>query len=59
MKSGARDFGAAELASMGLELEEMGKSGDLVGMNNLVERAESEYAKIESRLETMPNDDPS
>ena len=50
MKSSARDFGATELASVSIELEEMALSGNLVGVDNLVRKAESEYAKAQRGL---------
>ena len=56
MRSSARDFGAAELASVSLELEEMGKSGNFVGVDNLVAKAEIECAKAQKCLENTLNE---
>lgn len=59
MKSSARDFGAKTLASMAQELEQMGKSAQLVGAESLVEKARKEYAKVECHLKALPNEEQS
>ena len=56
MRSSAKDFGAAELASVSLELEEMGKSGNFVGVDNLVAEAEIECARARNWLENTLNE---
>jgi HPt (histidine-containing phosphotransfer) domain-containing protein len=50
LKSNGATFGAASFSGLCRDLEERAKSGELTGADELVGRAESEYARVEAAL---------
>jgi HPt (histidine-containing phosphotransfer) domain-containing protein len=53
LKSNSRDFGAAILSGLCLELEMMGKAGTLAGAAEKLAQAEVEYDRVRVALETL------
>lgn len=51
LKSNSANFGATSLAALAKELEMMGKAGNLTGADELIARAEGEYARVEKALD--------
>ncbi len=52
IKGGAANLTAQELSEIALELENIGKSGELPGATDAMDRFEKEFARLESYLET-------
>ena len=53
LKSNSADFGAETLRELCKQAELLGKMGELDGADNLVSRAASEYAAVETALKTL------
>ncbi len=52
-KSSSAEFGAMALSGLCRELESMGQNGAFSGVDELLGRAEAEYAQVKVALETM------
>lgn len=52
-KSNSANFGAAALAGLCKELEELGKQNAWAGAGELIAQAEAEYAVVRAELETQ------
>ncbi len=53
LKSNAAAFGAADLAALCRQLEEIGKSGDLSAAAALLEQADASYQRAAAALESL------
>ncbi len=56
LKSSSAEFGAMALSGSCRELENMGRNGVFLGADELLGRAEAEYAQAKVALETMCQD---
>ncbi len=56
LKSSSAEFGATALSGSCRELESMGRNGVFSGVDELLGRAEAEYAQAKVALETMCHD---
>ena len=53
LKSNSATFGAATLAELGAQIEARGKGGELAGTDELVARADAEYARVRRALRAL------
>jgi two-component system, sensor histidine kinase and response regulator len=53
LKSNSATFGAATLAGLAGQIEARGKAGELAGTDELVARAEAEYARVRRALHAL------
>ena len=53
LKSNSAEFGATGLSNLCRELEKMGKASSLEGVEELLARAETEFAQAKTALETV------
>ncbi len=56
LKSSSAEFGAMALSGSCRELEKMGRNGVFSGVDELLGRAEAEYAQVKVALETVYQD---
>jgi CheY-like chemotaxis protein len=56
LKSNASSFGANELAAMAKQLEMMGKSADLNGADDLLDKLADQYAQVEKALRALQHE---
>jgi len=59
LKSSSANLGASALAALSLELERLGRAGDLSGAKDLFARLSDEYPRVLRALEIELGDDPS